>query len=89
MLDVAGDVERTILRKLGVPLDVQTTFLATVGSIYEGVRCACYDFDFDSLAVLDMYGCTGIGCRHVRQGQTAEFNRCLITAGHVEPAVGG
>ena len=89
VLHVANDVQRTLLRKFGVALDVEAALLRTRRSVAERVGRSCNNLYLDALAVLDVYGSTAIYWRGIGQRQTVELYRRLVRARHIELAVGG
>ena len=87
VLGVAGDVQCTALRELGMSFDIQTAFLATVSRIDERIGRTVQRFDLDTFAVLDMYRRPRENSRLVRQRQITELHRGFIGAFVVETAV--
>ena len=81
-------IQRTLLGKLGVALDVETSFLRTAHGIGQCIDGAGHHFHLDALAVLDMHGSPAIHGRRVGQRQAVQFYRGLIGTRHVELAVG-
>ena len=88
VLHVANDVQRTLLRKLGMALDVEAALLRTGRSVAERVGRSCNNLYLDALAVLDVYGSTAIYWCRVGQRQAVQFYRGLVRARHIELAVG-
>ena len=87
MFHVSGDVERTFLRKLDVPFDIQTAFLLTTCGIDQRVGRTGKRFDFDAFAVLDMHGRARIDSRHVGQVEIIQLDGGFVRSFVVEAAV--
>ena len=87
VLEVADDVERALLGKFGVSLDVEAALLRAAGRVGERIGGARYDLDFDALAVLDMHRRSAENGIDVGQCQAVELNRGFGRAGKVEFAV--
>ena len=87
MLHVTRDIERTFLRKLRVTLDIETSFLTSVGGIHQRISRSVQRFNFDTLAVLDMNGRTGIGSRYVGQVEVIQLDGGLVRSFVIETTV--
>ena len=78
VLHVSYNIERPLLGKLSVSLDVEAALLCTRGGINQCVGRACDGLYLDALTVLYVYGSTAIyGCG-VGQCESVQFDGCLV-----------
>ena len=60
MFHITHNVERSLLGKLGMSLDIETSLLLTACRINQGIGSTVDHLHFDALTVLDMDGGTAI-----------------------------
>ena len=80
VLYVARDIERALLRKLCVTLDVKASLLRTARGIRQSVHGTLHHLHLDALAVLHVYCGTAVFRSHVGKGKSVELYRSLVGA---------
>ena len=74
----AINIEGALALELGMTLDIQGSFLRTVGTVGEGVDSAALNGDVDALAILHMDGCTAESGALVGEGEAAKLHCALL-----------